>query len=50
MGNVKIKMSLATLVRYAYVKLKIETYRAEEILMKAKNHSLFKCYFATTGC
>lgn len=50
MEKVKIKRSLETSVRYAYVKLKIETYKAEEILMKAQNHSLLKCSFVTTSC
>lgn len=46
----EVKIEIETLIGYAYVKLRIEIYKAEEIIIKAHNHSILKCSLVTTSC
>lgn len=43
-----VKIEIETLIGYTYVKLRIEIYKAEEIIIKAHNHSILKCSLVTT--
>lgn len=45
MEEVKIEMDLEKLVGYAYIKLRIKTFKAKAIIIKAQNHNILKCSF-----
>ena len=45
--EVKIEMHLEKWVGYAYVNLRLNTFKAEGILIKAQNHNILKCSFVS---
>ena len=45
--EVKIEMHFEKWVGYAYVNLRLKTFKAEGIIIKAQNHNILKCSFVT---
>lgn len=47
--EVKIEMHFEKWVGYAYVSLRLKTFKAEGIIIKAQNHNILKCSFVTVN-